>query len=67
MADQGQAEEQIGKAVDAVVEAAIPRQIVGARVMVSHGGKLVYDAAAGLADREAGTRSSRTPSFAGRR
>jgi CubicO group peptidase (beta-lactamase class C family) len=56
MGDQAQAGERIGKAVDAVVEAAIAgKQIVGSRVMVSYGGKLVYDGAAGLADREAGT------------
>jgi CubicO group peptidase (beta-lactamase class C family) len=51
---QAQGDERIGKAVDTIVEAAIAnRQIVGSRVMVSHGGKLVYDLAAGLADREA--------------
>ncbi len=56
MGDQAQADERIGKAVDPVVEAAIAnKQIVGTRVMVAHGGKLVYDRAAGLADREAKT------------
>lgn len=54
MADQAQADERIGKTLDAVVEAAIKdKQIVGSVVMVSLGGRPVYTRAAGLADREA--------------
>jgi CubicO group peptidase (beta-lactamase class C family) len=56
MADQTAADDRIGKAVDAVVDAAIrDRQIVGGVVIVSLGGRLVYTRAAGLADREAKT------------
>jgi len=56
MADQAQVDDRIGKAVDAVVEAAIrDKQIVGGVVMVSLGGRPVYTRAAGLADREAKT------------
>ena len=51
-----QADEQIAKALDPIVEAAIAgRQIVGSVVMVSLGGRPVYARAAGLADREAKT------------
>jgi CubicO group peptidase (beta-lactamase class C family) len=56
MGDQAQADERIGNAVDAIVDAATTnKQIVGARVMVAQGGRVVYDRAAGLADREANT------------
>jgi CubicO group peptidase (beta-lactamase class C family) len=51
-----QADEQIGKALDSIVDAAIAGgQIVGSVVMVSLGGRPVYTRAAGLADREAKT------------
>jgi CubicO group peptidase (beta-lactamase class C family) len=56
MADQAETDARIGKALDAVVDAAIAgRQIVGSVVMVSLGGRPVYTRAAGLADREAKT------------
>ena len=41
--------------VDAVVDAALERRIVGCVVLVHEGGKRVYGRAAGFADREAGT------------
>ena len=48
------AESRVREAVDAIVDEAIQaKRIVGAAVLVSLGGRLVYDRAAGLADREA--------------
>ncbi len=56
MADQAQARDRIGIAVDAVVDTAIAdKRIVGSVVMVVLGGRPVYERAAGLADREAKT------------
>ncbi|HEY3890124.1 MAG TPA: serine hydrolase domain-containing protein, partial [Caulobacteraceae bacterium] len=56
MDHHARADDRVAAAVDAVVDAAVKdKRIVGARVMVARGGKLTYDRAAGLADREAKT------------
>ncbi|HZC17039.1 MAG TPA: serine hydrolase domain-containing protein, partial [Caulobacteraceae bacterium] len=56
MADQAEQDARIAEALDGVADSAIAgKQIVGAVVMVSLGGRPVYARAAGLADREAGT------------
>ena len=41
--------------VDAAIDSAVTSRIVGCVVLVNHGGKRVYERAAGFADREAGT------------
>ncbi len=41
--------------MDAVVDAALERRIVGCVVLVHEAGKRIYARAAGFADREAGT------------
>ncbi len=57
----------LSQRVDAVIDDALEKRVVGCVVLVHEGGKRVYSRAAGLADREAGvgvtraTRSSASP------